>query len=304
VAEAVQREAPELILTTATLQPWWLPDLLPPEQAAAVWSAGFGVWLPVHMKLTLDLMRALHAAGYAGVTLTAPFPDVINCVLGRLGLAPTCGVGNLDEIVPKVRLLTAERLGVPLEAVRVLLVAHHALEGPAYAEKGPSGETPPFWVRVECDGQDVTERVGAKELVLSPYPISPGPAIHFLTAGSTVRLVRALLAPDSELLHAPGPHGLPGGYPVIAGNGRIEVAPLPGLALEEAIAINERSHRFDGIERIEPDGTVVFCAENADVLRRELGYECYRLPLDEVGSRAQELVAKFREYAERYGVRN
>lgn len=128
VASIVRHESPDIILSTATMQTWWLPDLLPPEQATAIKRAGFGVWLPVHLTLTLKLMEALRDAGYGGITLTAPFPDVVNCVLGRLGLAPTCGIGNLDEVVPKVRLLAAERLGVPLGSVRVLLVAHHALE--------------------------------------------------------------------------------------------------------------------------------------------------------------------------------
>jgi len=150
VAEAVHREAPDVILSTATMQTWWLPDLLPPEQAAVIKGAGFGVWLPVHLTLTMKLMEALRDAAYAGVILTAPFPDVVNCVLGRLSLAPTCGVGNLDEIVPKVRLLAAERLDAPPGAVRVLLVAHHALEPAAFG--APVDEIPPYFLRVEHGG--------------------------------------------------------------------------------------------------------------------------------------------------------
>ena len=108
------------------MQTWWLPSLLPSEQRAAIYSAGFGVWLPVHLTLTMKLMQALRDADYRGVTLTAPFPDVVNCILGRLGLAPTCGLGNIAQFVPKVQLLAAERLGTPLDAVHVLMVAHHA----------------------------------------------------------------------------------------------------------------------------------------------------------------------------------
>ena len=301
VAETVRKQAPDIILSTATMQTWWLPDLLPPEQAVVIKSAGFGVWLPVHLTLTLKLMEALRDADYPGVTLTAPFPDVVNCVLGRLDLAPTCGVGNLDEIVPKVRLLAAERLGAPRRAVRVLLVAHHALESAVFGE--PTGEIPPYFLRVEYRGQDVTEAIRADELLLAPYPLTPGPPTHFLTAGSTVRLIQALLSDSGALLHAPGPNGLPGGYPVIVSRSRVQPAPIEGLTLAEAIAINERSHRFDGIERIEADGTVVFCPEAADVLRVELGYDCDQLAPYESEERAKELIARFREYAERYGVR-
>ena len=300
VAEMVQREAPDIILSTATMQTWWLPDLLPPEQAAVIKGAGFGVWLPVHLTLTLKLMEALRDAAYPGVTLTAPFPDVVNCVLGRLDLAPTCGVGNVDEIVPKVRLLAAQRLAASPDAVRVLLVGHHALLSAVFGK--PTGEIPPYFLRVEYGGQDVTGAISADELLLAPYPLPSGPVTNFLTAGSVVRLIRAFLSDGEELLHAPAPNGLPGGYPVVVSSSGARPAPIEGLTLAEAIAINERSHRFDGIERIETDGTVVFCPEAVDVLRRELGYDCDRLAPNESEERAKELITRFREYAERYGV--
>ena len=300
VAEIVEREAPQIILSTATMQTWWLPDLLPPEQSKIIKGAGFGMWLPVHLTLTLKLMEALNEANYHGITLTAPFPDVINCILGRLDLAPTCGIGNIDEIVPKVRYLAAERLETPIEAVRVLMVAHHALEPAAFGE--PMDEIPPYFLRIEHGGQDVTEAIRAEELLLALYPLPSGPATHYLTAGSAMRLIRALLCNRGALLHAPAPQGLPGGYPVIASRDGVRPAPIAGLTLEEAIAINERSHRFDGIERIEDDGVVVFCPAAADIFRRTLGYDCERLSPDEAEERAKELISRFRQYAERQGV--
>ncbi len=300
VAEVVHREAPDVILTTATMQTWWLPDLLPEPQATLIKNAGFGVWLPVHLALCLKLMDALRDAGYRGLTLTAPFPDVVNHVLGQLDLAPTCGVGNIGEIVPKVRLLAARRLGAPIESVRVFLVAHHALQRATLW--GGTGEVPPYFLRVERDGEDVTEMVRPGELLLGRLPVASGRVIHFLTAGATVRLIRALHSDDETLLHAPGPNGLPGGYPILASRDGVRLAPLSGLSHEEAIAINELSHRFDGIERVEPDGTVVFGPAGVDVLREQLGYECDRMQPTDVEHRADELVARFREYAKRYGV--
>lgn len=300
VVRLVRQLSPDLVLHTATLQPWWLADLLPDEPRARLRQAGFGVWLPLHLPLTLRLMEALQAAGYGGVALSAPFPDVVNCVLGRLGLAPTCGVGNLAEIVPKVRHLAAGRLGVAPTEVRVWMVGHHALE--RYVFGRPGEPRPPYFLRVERAGHDVTAEVQAEELLFSPYPLPSGPVTHFLTAGAAVRLVQALFAEEETLIHAPGPHGLPGGYPLLVGNGEVHLAPIPGLTPEEAIAINERSHPFDGIERVEPDGTVVFVPEAAAVLRRELGYDCSRLPPREAEERAKELMERFRCYARSFGV--
>jgi NAD(P)-dependent dehydrogenase (short-subunit alcohol dehydrogenase family) len=300
VAETVEREAPDLIFSAAALETWWLADLLPDEQAKVLKKARFGAWLPVHLTLTLKLMRALCDANYRGITLTAPFPDVVNCVLGKLGLAPTCGVGNLDEIVPKLRLLAAEQLGKRLDAIDVVLVAHHALHPAAFGE--PMAEIPPYHLRIYFEGQDVSEKVDAHALLLAPYPLTHGPPSCSLTAASTVNLIRALLSDGETYLHAPAPHGLPGGYPVIVRDGDVEPASIEGLTLGEAIDINERSHRFDGVERIEDDGTVVFCAQDVEVLRNTLGCNFERLNPAESEDQARELIARFREYARRHGV--
>src|SRR5579859_4636399 len=126
--EVVGREKPDIILSTATRQTWWLADLLPPEQAARLRKARFGVWLPIQLALSLKLMEGLRTADYRGITLTAPFPDVVNAILDKIGLAPSCGVGNVDEMAAKVRWLAAERLSQPVQSLKVQLVAHHALE--------------------------------------------------------------------------------------------------------------------------------------------------------------------------------
>lgn len=295
VTEAVAREAPDIILNTATMQAWWLLGLLPPEAARPLTKARFGVWLAPNLALTLKLMQALRAASYAGFTVTAPFPDVVNCILGKLGLAAECGVGNLDEIAAKVRLLSAEKLGTALDQVRVELVAHHALEAAAFGE--PPDEVPPYFLKVYCGGEDVTAKIDAAALLMAKCPLPASPARSFMTAGSMIRLVRALVSSGETLMHVPSPHGLPGGYPVIVRRGSVECAPIEGLSQAEAVAINERSHAFDGIERIESDGTAVFCADDARILRQTIGYDCDRLSPSEAEPRARELITRFREYA-------
>lgn len=298
-ADTISRLQPDLIVSTATMQTWWLLDLLPPAAAAPLRRAGFGLWLPIHLALTLRLMSAVRRAGFGGQVITAPFPDVVNPVLACLGLAPTCGIGNLDEIVPKLRLLAAARLQAPVATIKVSLVAHHALEPHAFGEPG---ELPPWFMRVARDGQDVTELLDGEALLRASYPITEGVAGHFLTAGSAVRLIQALLEEDETFLHAPAPGGLPGGYPVLVGRSGVRPAPIAGLSLEEAIQINKRSHPFDGIERIEPDGTVTFRPSTIEASRSVLGYPCDPLRPGEAEDRALELMERFTRYAGRHGV--
>jgi hypothetical protein len=163
-------------------------------------------------------------------------------------------------------------------------------------------EIPPYYLRIYFEGQDVSEKVDTRALLLAPYPLTPGPPSCFLTAATAVKLIRALLSEGETYLHAPSPHGLPGGYPVIVQGGDVQPAPLEGINLAEAIDINERSHRFDGVERIEADGTVVFCPKDVEVLRHTLSCNLERLKPAESEDRARELIARFREYGARHGV--
>jgi hypothetical protein len=302
-AAAIHREQPAILITTATMATWWLPNLLPPEDAEAIRRAGFGVWLPVHLAPTLRLMRAVREAKYSGLVLTAPYPDVVNHVLGKVGLAPACGIGNIAEMVPKLRLRAAQALGIPVARVQAVFVAHHALGRYVYGNSspGPDDPVPPFLLRVECDGQDVTGDLNVRELVLSPEPIPEGQVTHLLTAGSTIPLICALLQEAPVFLHAPGPFGLPGGYPVYASSSGVELA-LGGIPLAEAIMVNEQSQTFDGISHVLEDGTVVLAEENASQLQSVLG-DCHRrIEIADVEAQAEDLVRRFQTYASRRGV--
>ena len=299
-ANVISEVSPDILLYTATMQTWWLPNLLPADNADLLKQAGFGMWLPVHLALTIKMMQAVKDADYQGITLIAPFPDVVNCVLGKIGLAPTCGVGNVDELVSKTRYLVSKKLKSSLDSVTVFLVAHHALQAYSFGRK--NGKAPPFFLKVEHNGENITESINASDLLLTPYQLSPGRPIHFLTGGCTIRLIKSLFSSQKSLLHVPGPHGLPGGYPVIVGKKSVETADLDEISLKEAVAINEQSHRFDGIESIEEDGTVIFLEESTEIFRNELGYDCESLKPDEAEENANELIGKFHEYAKNLGV--
>ncbi|MGN6377720.1 MAG: hypothetical protein ACTHNU_02090, partial [Gaiellales bacterium] len=89
------------------------------------------------------------------------------------------------------------------------------------------------------------------------------------------------------------------GYPVLASRLRVELdLPWP---LEQAREVNETAARWDGIERIDADGTVTLTADAAGTLREVLGYDAGALRPEQAPAAATELRARFRAYA---GVRD
>lgn len=304
-AETIDREKPAVLISTATMATWWLPSLLPVEDAKAVLRAGFGVWLPVHLAPTLRLMRAVRQANFAGFVLTAPYPDAVNHVLSKIGLAPTSGIGNVAEMVPKIQRRAAEELHCSVSQISARFVAHHALGKYVFKEAYPEPDevAPPFLLRVACDGYDVTEKIAIRRLVFSPEPIPEGRLTHLLTASSTIPLIRALLQDVPVPLHVPAPGGLPGGYPVSASRAGVELA-LGEIPLRDAVSVNEKSQIFDGISSILHDGTVVLADDNVRQLKSVLG-ECPRqIAISVVEEQAADLVARYQKYAEKRGSRS
>ena len=79
----------------------------------------------------------------------------------------------------------------------------------------------------------------------------------------------------------------------------VDIVLPEGLSLEEAIQINNEGNKFDGVERIEEDGTVVITEKSADIMKRLLGFDCKIYKIDEVEKKAEELGSLFKKYVEK-----
>jgi len=102
--------------------------------------------------------------------------------------------------------------------------------------------------------------------------ISPTSAFSALSVA--VAHLMSILNDTNEFTHAPGPCGLPGGYPIRLGAKSAEVVLPEGLTLEEAIKIKLESLKCEGIEEIKDDGTVVITDEGRAIAKEllELDY--------------------------------
>ncbi len=293
--------APAIIFNATTLHSWWVITQLPPQAFQRLDRAHGGVWTPMHLVLIRRLMQAVRAAGFAGAVVNASYPDVTHAALAAEGLSPLVGIGNVANAVPGLRLAAAHLLQAPLSGIAVRFFAHHFLSYRMPSTGVTDGA--PYHLTVYRCGREValdeSDRREIFALVAGRFRRVKGLAGQSVTASSATAVLRALADPADQVVHAPGPRGLVGGYPVRFGEAGIAVDLPTGLSLDAAIEINRRCQRYDGIAEIDAAGTVHFTPEAADILRTELGYDCRQLPLDACEERANELARKFAAYRER-----
>ena len=300
-SEIIAKYNPDIIYSAVSLQSWWVINTLPKEVFEQLDVARFGPWLPMHLTLIYKLMQAVQQTGLDIKVINSAFPDATHAVLDKVGLAPAIGIGNVANPVPAIRGSIAHRLARPMKDVTVFFFAHHYVSHylPRFGNTGGA----PYYLKASADGEDITAEVNIEE-VFADIPIRfrrPGGRDgQILTASSAAAITLAVADDSGELTHAPGPGGLPGGYPVRVDRDGGKVILPKGLTLEEAIGINEEGQRYDGIDRIDPDGSVHYTEKSVGIMKEMLGYDCKVMKLEETEAQSKELGAKFKEFAEKF----
>jgi len=187
------------------------------------------------------------------------FPDVVNPILGALGLTVTCGTGNVAILANAFAgHMLASGQGAPdLRMPDLRMLAHYQALGawrrPAAERKGAA---PRVWLGAE-EVADVFARFAAVKL-------TPEPAIE-ISGAAGVPLIVAIATRKPWRGHVPGPLGLPGGYPVLWTGQAMTLDLPPGLAREEAVAWNARFEQENGLV-VGADGMVRYTGKLAAAL--------------------------------------
>ena len=290
---------PDVILHSATVQSprKFMNADIDDRLRAEIRKATFSLWLPWHLLPAVLLVRAVERSGIDTLIVNAAFPDVVNAAIWRgLGHGPIAGAGNVEVCAATVLRYVMAATGRPAADIDVLLVGSHALMAFGAA-------VTPHHVRIAVDGKDVTARYDLAAILSSwPEPINWGKTDWFsLFGASAVKNAVALVGDTPVRTHLSGPMGLPGGYPVTIGAGRVALNLPDGLTAAEAVATNNAAGRLDGIDRIESDGTVVYTSEVREAMEN-LGYRCEAVAFDELPLRCRELRRLYIDLVSRRGV--
>jgi hypothetical protein len=297
VTRLLREEAPDILVNCASLQSWRVITGLPKQTFEQLDQAQFGPWLPMHLTLMHCLMQAVKASGINAKTVNAAFPDAVNPILARVGLAPDIGVGNVANLIPAVRFSIARLLECNPADVQVRLYAQHY-----FSHYVPRGGLPPrasYRLLYEVRNQPEVARLPAEVIfstVKTEFRRLGGVDGQFLTACSAVTVIEGLCSPTPVLVHAPGPLGLPGGYPVWLHDGQVEVQFSDACPQDEAVRINTICQSQDGIDEIHCDGSVTFNPQCMAVMQTLLGYAKNTMSIEQSADFARELASKYRSF--------
>jgi hypothetical protein len=279
-AKKIRRIAPDYLFSAPSLLPWWKVD----NGKTDLPFAGFTA---LHLSLMTKLRDRLAEAESKTFWIGASYPDVINAVLNRTGYGPDCGIGNVQEPIANLQLHVARRKGCAPQDVEVHLVAQHAFE--YYVLNETQQDTlPPYLLKATVNGEDVSDL--AEEALRLPFPFSYDLHFNRVTASAGLQALRALTGDEPHRTHLPGIGKLVGGYPVTASRAGIELDLPPEWTLEQAVAANEASLQWDGIESVTDGGTIIYTERTRAALRALLGRDIETLSVETADAQARGLL--------------
>ena len=289
--EILNRYSPNLILQAATVFSYYFyaPIILRETKKRGIPNQYPAHTIAKDLTLAYQLMKSVKQANITAPVVNVSFPDHVNNILGKVGLAPTVGAGNIDVFVYMIRQMIADKLNTDIRQIKVFMVAHHAFEFFPL----PSI---PFYLRIFHKDNDITEKFNtfqvfknAVDRVSDPFWEAGVDLITETTAASAVKNGLAIMNDSNIVEYTPGPEGLPGGYPTLLNKDGAKVS-LPGdITLEQAISINLNHMRLDGVEEVQNDGTVVFTEPTVNLIRDILGLEWPKMRIDESAEMAMQI---------------
>jgi hypothetical protein len=250
-------------------------------------------------------MKAVKKSGIKTHVLITNDPcEVINPLLGKVGLAPTTGIGDFAHFIEPIRNVVSSKMKVPKKEVNIFLIADFAVYHLFRRNIVPSKST--YFLKVQVYDKDITRKWRPEEILLEAAEelkprIRKGPrADQHFTASIAVGDMLSILNNKGEIRHCPGPSGLVGGYPVRLNLGGAEVVLPEEIGLEDAIRMNEAAQKYEGIEKIRNDGTVIFTDEAVRIMDQVMNWDLKKFNVNECERVAKELSFVYKELVEKH----
>jgi hypothetical protein len=247
----------------AELRPSVVVQAASPQASAIIaikgnaWSqliaeGGLSAMAVTQTMFSVRVARAIAAVDPDCRLINCAYPDVGNTIIKALNLPVTCGMGNVSILASVFAGALDERAPGHLK-----VLAHYQTITPfRHKPEVRKGRPPRVWIGDEEIAEVYDTLRGVK--------LTEAPAID-VSGAAGVPMMLALVSGRSWQGHAPGPHGLPGGYPVECHDRVLELALPQGLGEEEAVRWNREFEETNGLY-VDGDGR----AHYTGILREKL----------------------------------
>jgi len=210
------------------------------------------------------------------------------------------GGGNLDNVAGEVRRKISVARNVPIKDIKLYLIFEHSVN--TFGTRTGI----PYYCKVVIADKNVTSEFDVDSLISDRLLITRPEWIMWhhasIVASSSVKHILAIINDTNELSHAPGPNGLIGGYPIRIGASGVKVELPEEITMEEAIRINIEGGKYEGVEEIKDDGTVVFTDEARGMFKEVLGLDYKELRLEDTEKQAEEIIAAYVELTKKHNI--
>ena len=271
-AEVIAALAPQVVVQAASFQTGNVISNQGNAWTRLVAEGGLSATAVLQAPLSVEVARAVKAVRPQAAFINCCFADVVNPLIAALDLPITCGVGNVAILANAFSgalavdsRMTHVLIGEPVSTSpghalapgRLKVLAHYQNLGPwrqpAAARGGRSA-------RVWLDDKEIAD-VYAQ---FSRVQLTREPAIE-ISGASGVPLMLAMAQGQDWVGHVPGPHGLPGGYPVRLRSGALDLDLPPALTRAAAIAWNLAYEEESGLV-VGADGQANYTGRLRDLL--------------------------------------
>jgi hypothetical protein len=297
-SELIYKVNPDIIFNATTKMSYWVPTKLPKEIFRKLYYAFTGWQTPMHLTLTFKLMKAVKNSGIQTRVINSSYPDVTNPALHTMDLAPEVGIGNLANVVPVIRKAISLHENIAIDKLDIRAYGHHH-----FSYMLPSlgnAENLPYHLEIYYGDLNITKYLDFKNIFnLLPTKLKRTRGLEgmIMTAASAVNVIKGMASnAKSEIIHAPGPNGLPGGYPIQITENGTEVVLPKDLSLHEVIELNKQGQILDGIKEIDNQGNIHYTEQEMQIVKEIFGYECLVMNVKECEQWADELYSKFMDY--------
>lgn len=225
--------SPGLVVQAASIQTSTVISDSGSRWAGLVAEGGLSATAVFQALLSARMAAAISRRAPGTPLINCAFPDVVNGMITAMGHAVLCGTGN-------VAILSNVFQGAPGRPEGDLkVIAHYQCLAPwRRAPADRNGPAP----RVFVDDREIADPFAT----FRACRLTPEPAIE-ISGASGVTLILALAAGRDWRGHAPGPNGLPGGYPVELSGGELSLDLPAGVSEAEAVAWNDAFERAKGL---------------------------------------------------------